>query len=778
MVARIKTGISITGVINYNEHKVKKQSAVFLHGNNLPVAAENLTYPDKVNLFQNLVELQPRVKTNAVHISLNFDKSEHLSDQTLVDIADEYMEKLGFTEQPYLVYQHFDAEHPHIHIVTTNLTEERKRIDLHDIGKKLSEPARQQIEVKYNLVVATGKDKNVEKETERIPVAEYSKAGTKAQISGVVRDIAKTYAYASLAEYNTVLNRYGVNADVGSEGSKMRENKGLVYRITDSSGQMYGHSIKASDIYEKPTLKNLEAKFEKNKVKKVKVKSTVTHRIDQVFKQYQQIDQATFNIELKKIGIEAVYRVNTEGLTYGIQFIDLQNKVVFKASELGKAYSPAQLMNRFTLQAVSKEESKAVNHILESYYRDIKRSGPVFYFESTLIKALPKVDFNEILLGKLPELSPVIARHLINDFKAAKAEKLPVVLKQEQLSLKDRGIALINFINADNGLALKQKMTFLFSNNITLKQQGKDLWLDDDRGKGVHVQIPDMTVQALLKTKEKVNFILKETDRLPFTATEKKIFIDLGKGNRIPENPKYGTAYRVSFPRMNTFTPQPAMQHVGEVLNKNYLSEIRPKLNLSSGERLLDDLTSRGMLVQRQPGGELMLGYYRSNPASYFKVPEDLKAILDPVFDQKLSRQINELVYNERNQTVCARYEMMVKIKQYSDKEEYSAISKLIDRIKDKNPELHQLLKDASGKLFAANKKDPEIHTKNKFDNLVTQIIYNVVVNYPSKSLDKNMQASNQIIKNYIDRESLKLMNAIKKQGLNIKGDQPTRPKL
>ena len=37
------------------------------------------------------------------------------------EIADEYMQKIGFGEQPYLLYQHNDAGHPHIHIVTTTL---------------------------------------------------------------------------------------------------------------------------------------------------------------------------------------------------------------------------------------------------------------------------------------------------------------------------------------------------------------------------------------------------------------------------------------------------------------------------------------------------------------------------------------------------------------------------------------------------------------------------------------------------------------------------------
>jgi type IV secretory pathway VirD2 relaxase len=99
----------------------------------------------------------PRAKTNAVHISLNFDPSEKLSPQTMTEIAQKYMEKIDFGGQPYLVYQHYDAGHPHMHIVTTNIESDGTRIDLHNIGKNQSETARKELEKIYNLVPAESK---------------------------------------------------------------------------------------------------------------------------------------------------------------------------------------------------------------------------------------------------------------------------------------------------------------------------------------------------------------------------------------------------------------------------------------------------------------------------------------------------------------------------------------------------------------------------------------------------------------------------------------------
>ena len=46
-----------------------------------------------------------------------------LNKEKLCAIAETYMKAIGFEKQPYLVYRHYDAGHPHIHIVSTNIGE-------------------------------------------------------------------------------------------------------------------------------------------------------------------------------------------------------------------------------------------------------------------------------------------------------------------------------------------------------------------------------------------------------------------------------------------------------------------------------------------------------------------------------------------------------------------------------------------------------------------------------------------------------------------------------
>ncbi len=180
MVAKLTTGKNIRGIINYNENKVKEGTASLIMAHNFGHKADCLNFNDKINRFEKLIIGNKRVKTNALHISLNFDPSEKIDQEKLKQIATLYMEKIGFKNQPYLVYEHFDAAHPHIHIVTTNIQHSGDRIDLHNIGRNQSQVARKEIEKVCDLVQAVTRGKLQIEKSYPIPLekAVYGKAET------------------------------------------------------------------------------------------------------------------------------------------------------------------------------------------------------------------------------------------------------------------------------------------------------------------------------------------------------------------------------------------------------------------------------------------------------------------------------------------------------------------------------------------------------------------------------------------------------------------------
>jgi hypothetical protein len=113
MVAKITFPKSIEAALNYNEKKVQKGSAECLHAANYLRDAKEMNFYQKLNGFTMLNCLNNRATTKTLHVSLNFDPSEKLSVGKLVEIAKMYMKRIGFEEQPYLVYKHEDAGHPH-----------------------------------------------------------------------------------------------------------------------------------------------------------------------------------------------------------------------------------------------------------------------------------------------------------------------------------------------------------------------------------------------------------------------------------------------------------------------------------------------------------------------------------------------------------------------------------------------------------------------------------------------------------------------------------------
>jgi hypothetical protein len=364
MVAIIKTGHAIHNVFNYNENKVKQGVAGCIGAGNYPIDVDKMSLTIKLNRFLKQLELNENVKRNSVHISLNFDPSENHSKEKLMKIADDYMQKIGFGNQPYLVYQHHDAGHPHIHLVTINIERDGKRIDLHHLGIRKSEPARKEIEETFGLVKAQGRKNREEFELQPITMGkvQYGKIQSKKAITNVLDGVLFSYKYASLAELNAVLQQYNVLADRGSENSRIYKAKGLVYRILNEKGNPIGVPIKASDFYNKPTLKFLEEKFMVNKTSQTSHRNRVKNAIDLAF-----LGKKTSLAELVQLlqneGINTVFRKNSEGLLYGITYVDHATKCVLNGSALGKQYSAKAIQERCGLITMS--EQKMMNSTIE-----------------------------------------------------------------------------------------------------------------------------------------------------------------------------------------------------------------------------------------------------------------------------------------------------------------------------------------------------------------------------------------------------------------------------
>lgn len=336
-------------MLHYNENKVEQGQARLILACGFAGEISKMDFGNKLKRFENLTMFNGKVKTNAIHISLNFDQGDKLNDELLQQISMTYMEKIGFGDQPYLVYRHDDASHPHLHITTTNIKADSQRIDIHNIGKTLSEPARKQIEVDFNLTKAEGRKQSdgLGIKPADLEKVVYGKSATKRAITNIVNGVIRNYYFTSLAEFNAILKQFNVSADRGLEDTNMFQKNGLIYSIIDIKGKQMGISIKASTIYTTPTLSALQPKFAENIEKRKPYRAELKKSIDQILSKYEILTKATFIGELQKQKIAVSFRQNEQAFVYGATFIDHKSKSVFNGSDLGKAYSAIALTERF-----------------------------------------------------------------------------------------------------------------------------------------------------------------------------------------------------------------------------------------------------------------------------------------------------------------------------------------------------------------------------------------------------------------------------------------------
>lgn len=168
---------------------------------------------------------------------------------------------------------------------------------------------------------------------------QYGGSDSRRAIANVLDGVLNTYKYTSLAELNAVLQQYNVLADRGGEASRVHQYQGLLYRILDEKGNAVGVPIKASSFHNKPTLKYVEERFAANEAARQTHKARVKNAIDLALLKQPKKSMETLVSALQKEGINMVLRQNTDGIIYGLTYVDHKTKCVFNGSDLGKQYS-------------------------------------------------------------------------------------------------------------------------------------------------------------------------------------------------------------------------------------------------------------------------------------------------------------------------------------------------------------------------------------------------------------------------------------------------------
>lgn len=342
MIAKISATENLGGALGYNFKKVEKGEANILLAAELYQSKEGrYTMEDVLADMEALIPKNCRTKKTVFHCSLNPHPDEKLSDERLTQIAKEYMEALGYGNQPYIVFKHNDIAREHIHIVSLRIDGEGKKIN-DKFEKRRSKKITDTLERKFGLIPSSKVTDKAMKETPKI---DTNKGNIKEQVANVVRMVLKHYCFCSLGELNAVLSKYNLATEEVKTEFRGKKYDGLVYVPTDDKGGKISTPINASDIGRGVGYTAVQNRIQKSKQV---VKPLVPAIRDKVLQSMRTSPRTEEELRqrLEEQGLRVVIRKNDNGRIYGITFIDDEQGVALNGSRLGKGYA-ANVFNTY-----------------------------------------------------------------------------------------------------------------------------------------------------------------------------------------------------------------------------------------------------------------------------------------------------------------------------------------------------------------------------------------------------------------------------------------------
>lgn len=346
MVAKISIGSSLYGALAYNGEKINKEQGRLLATNK--IFNDGSGTVDIHRAMEDFLRYMPsamRTEKPVIHISLNPHPDDRLTDTDFQNIAHEYLEKLGYGNQPYMVYKHEDIDRHHLHIVSINVDENGKRLN-QDFLYRRSERIRKELEKKYGLTPAHRNNERLESPLKKVDI---SAGDVKKQVGNAVKALSKGYRFQSMGEYRALLSLYNITVEEVRGEVRGREFHGLVYSATDDAGNKVGNPFKSSLFGKSVGYEAMEKRFAQSKqtIKDKKLsdrtKRTVLSTLASTY------DRDKFIATLKAQGVDVVLRETDTGRIYGATFIDHRTGCVLNGSRMGKELSANALQEHFTL---------------------------------------------------------------------------------------------------------------------------------------------------------------------------------------------------------------------------------------------------------------------------------------------------------------------------------------------------------------------------------------------------------------------------------------------
>lgn len=352
MVVKIYAAAPSCGsAVGYNERKVAEGKASVLSSS----AIENPEKP--METFQMYENGSLRCQNKSFHASVNPGEGEHLTDEQIKEFVKEYMEKMGYGNQPYIVYKHFDLDRTHYHIVSVRVDENGHKIP-DTFERRRSQQALKELAEKYDFSVTkqkkqdkteedAGASEKVEEKTEeksegndgekKEGLTDFNpydgfdpeKGEISEQISAIIK-LALSYHFTVPTQFDLVMEHYSVRVIRAEfEGHETIKLQGIDPKTKEP----------CTPPMEPPEEDAMleDAVGQHAEFCKTQIKDREKEKVGNLGKAARKIarSESHYINYLKKCGITAILSKNIKGQIFGVTFIDHKNKCVFKGSEVG-----------------------------------------------------------------------------------------------------------------------------------------------------------------------------------------------------------------------------------------------------------------------------------------------------------------------------------------------------------------------------------------------------------------------------------------------------------
>lgn len=322
IVKILSSGSSFSG-IKYNENKVSTGSADLLAAENFGLLELDNAAIQRGEYLQFLKEWSTKpdggmIANPQFHVAISCEGREYEADE-LKDIAQQYLDKMGYADNPYLIYFHSDTANNHVHIVSSRVGADGLKID------DSFERTRSQAAIKEILKEDVGYEMNSHVET------------------------ALKYSFSTEAQFRMLLEMEGVEIRENESKYKLYKYYGLIQELSKDA------IAKRVEQYEAPEqrIKQIKALFQK-------------------YKPGLEPDKfADFMKE--KFGVELIFhKAEGKDTPYGYTVIDHAKNHVLKGSQIMKLSNLLAVAPRAETLKAGGELIKTLAGQEQLTYRDFK----------------------------------------------------------------------------------------------------------------------------------------------------------------------------------------------------------------------------------------------------------------------------------------------------------------------------------------------------------------------------------------------------------------------